>query len=447
MDLENARRLVGAAAANGLVYDETFPLSTPRAEFDRVFKEFDEQVARGNELRACWTLTGRYRVSSIDNEVAIPAITFAQHDLHGFVELIEQIEGAELGYELASFALQQADHESCCAWIEIAKAPRLVALATVTALRGLLAVDQGNSKSSGPVERLAQALRTKSPEQRSKLWWQIAAASHFLGPMHDRSRLAITLWERAAEEISVDDDPDLQRAFAYSEVLLPHCRHARALLACIANRLGDDGRRAVSTLVLQDFSRRLEAEKEYLPDLSQPMEREYISACGWAIAVAFGSGEAWWRAALSGRLPTLPSWRRVPGSTEKSALILIAAVHAVAILAHAGSPLANSLGDEVLTCADAWLPRWLWHHTALRSAVRQLASICTTTELMLRPEGSERLLRFVHELRDAQALADLISRIEQAKIDQTVFNAVRLVENERRTYEALLNPVDTHKEQ
>ena len=69
LTLQQARDIVTAAVTNGLVYDDTWPLNSTPEQFERTFRDFDEQLRLGNGLYACWLLARRYRVSRFNNEI------------------------------------------------------------------------------------------------------------------------------------------------------------------------------------------------------------------------------------------------------------------------------------------------------------------------------------------------------------------------------------------
>lgn len=445
-DAENAEQIIRKAAANGLVDDDNSPLSSPPEQFEATFRELDERVARGDEIAACWFLTARYRLSTVSNEIADPAVTFANHDCERFVSVLDTIGDSRLLYELAFFPLLRADSERSCRWVVAASSKVMVALGIVSALRNMVgAGDDGAELISAQLDALAKALRTKQRAERSRLWWQIAAIASVLGPIESWNELSKAVWQKAGAEI----EPDTSLVPEYvgnSEHWIAHCPALRGLLVTIA-RYGDEVFRATAaSALLSDFEVRLRAERWSLPRLREQIEAlEYVPAVGWAIAYESKRelDGSWWQCALASRLPTIPQWERDSDNDERCALILFATCHAVELLLSKGEESAIPLGRSVLALCAEYVPRWMWRYPSHDSAIRTLPMTLIELEFLLFKQAADqrRIALFAREIRDQRAIWLFFAQLQRSHaLDGAIRQLFQDLYEERSEYEKRLCP-------
>jgi|GEM_PF-3265194 len=265
LTLQQARDIVTAAVANGLIYDDTWPLNSTPEQFERTFRDFDQQLRLGNGLHACWLLDKRYRVSRFNNEIVEASTLLARDDTQGFLSLVEGVTESRLVYELTFFPLLDADPQRCFTWLERSPSERIAALSIAAAMCDrLFGNGEVTPEFRSILAGLADALRHKEPHERSRWWWQLAALSGLGSNARRWKDVGRLLWTTAATEIGAD----AEQVTAYvkqSESLRKHCPTLLALLATIADHGDQEFRRIASDAILSDFELRLQADEPEAP--------------------------------------------------------------------------------------------------------------------------------------------------------------------------------------
>ncbi len=442
---KEAREIVLTAMSRGITYDTCSIVSSTPEQFGRVFREFDEGIASGNELRTCWLLNKRYRPPCFNNELIEATTVFANDNLNAFVSLVDEVQDSNLLYELTFFPLLNCSPERCCAWITTARSKRLVALGIVAALRDKFTMNADlTDEWIALLDNLSSALRTKSPIERARMWWQIIALSRNSVATSTWTDLSRVIWLRAATEVD-SAASHVQEYVLLSEPWIEYCPALRALLVAIAENGDAASREAARAAILVDFERRLMSEQWNLPKLNDRMESvAYLPACGWAIAqdIMAKESDPWWIRALTSYLPHFPRWHGSRDDPEKCALILVAACDALELLRRAGRDHASKTMDEIANFAERWLPHWLWDHSSSDSAVRVLPAVLISCLLSVgnSATNARRILQIAMEIRSHRLLDHIVTTVERAgALDALALQKLKETCDARGKYEAQLN--------
>jgi len=442
MDASEAWKTVRSAVEHGLTYGAMYPPFDPEALADR-FTRFDESVASGDEVRACWELLGQYHPAIFGSEVAEACIVAARHDLGQFVVTMESLEESRPFFELSFFPLWQADLNTCCDWISTARSRRTRAIGLASAIRKLSDRRDRTEELQATLERLTQAIASCAPDSW-RLWWQLAAHAERIIPIGSWVNPGRAVWSRAGAEVKAAVS-EIESQVDASAVWLRHCPPLRALLA----RIGEVGPAALrvpcAKAMLRDFERRLGGEAWDLPRLEHPMElAEYLPACGWAIAhdARFSQEDPWWKTAVAPFLPqAAPRWTASRGSSERAALVLLAVHYAVELLATDAPVLAERLADDAYAVAGRHLQKWLWEYSPPHSPQNVLALVLIESELVMRKHRPprDRLLPVLRQVRDHRTLGNLILGLARSGVvDSATLAAAVALRADREAFESLL---------